>query len=114
MKPGKQRKNIEELPKHQRRKQVAARLTKELAAKYNRRRFTIRKGDKVKILRGTNKGQTGKVTKVDHKTYRITVENVTTKKADGSDTLQPISPSNVMITELDTKDKKRAQSLEGR
>ncbi len=112
MKPGKQRKKIEELPKHARRKQMSARLSKELSEKYKRRNFRIRKGDRVRIMRGKHKGKEAKVTKVLLKDYKVLLEGITYKKKDGTEKQVPISPSNLMIIELDLSDKRRVEALE--
>ncbi len=112
MKPGKQRKRIEELPKNKRRKQVSARLSKELSSKYKRRNFPLRKGDKVKILRGKHKNKEAKVQKISLKDYKAFLEGITIKKKDGTEKPLPISPSNLQIIELDLSDKKRVEALE--
>ena len=60
-KPKKQRKYQYNAPLHIRNKLVSSRLSKELAKKYGARNITLKKGDKVKIMRGQFSGKTGKV-----------------------------------------------------
>lgn len=110
--PRKQRKFIYNAEHHLRRKMVSAHLSKELRDKYQRRSFPVRKGDEVQIMRGKFKGKKGKVVKVDYKKYRIYIEGITIKKADGTERLFPIHPSNTMIINLDLSDKKRVEALE--
>ena len=112
MKPGKQRKKVEELPKHARHKQMSVHLSKELTEKYNKRNFPIRKGDKVKVVRGKQKGKEAKVMKVLLKKYKVLLEGVTFKKKDGTEEMLPVSPSNLVLTELDLTDKRRADALQ--
>ncbi len=107
----KQRKYIYNAPLHVRRKLMSAHLSKELREKYKRRSFPIKKGDKVKVMRGNYKGLEGKVVDVDYKNYRIFVEGATLKRNDGTTVLYPIHPSNVMIIELDLSDKAREEAL---
>ncbi len=97
---------------HERHKLLHATLSKDLRKKYGKRAVRIRKGDKVKILRGDFKGHVGKVVEVDMKRLRIHVEGVTRKKADGTEVYIPIHPSNVMIVELGEVDEVRKKILE--
>lgn len=111
-KPRKQRKWRIEAPLNKRQKMVASTLSEELRAKYKRRSAQIRKGDKVKIMRGDFTGTIGEVTAVNLKDYTIHVAGVTVKKADGTEKPKPISPSNVKIIELALDDKERRAALE--
>jgi len=106
-KPSKQRKYIYNAPIHIRRKLLAAHLSKELREKYKRRSLPVRKGDKVKVMRGKFRGTIGSIERVDMKKYRIYVDNVWIKKKDGSKVKVPIHPSNLMIVELNLSDKRR-------
>ncbi|MCF3653694.1 MAG: 50S ribosomal protein L24 [Aigarchaeota archaeon] len=109
--PRKQRRFLYNAPKHRLPKLLSAHLSPELREKYKRRSFPVRVGDKVKILRGEFKGIEGKVTGVDRERQMIYVENVTIKKADGSNVPRPIHVSNVMITELNLDDEYRKRAL---
>ena len=109
--PRKQRKRLYNAPLHKLPKLMSAHLSPELREKYGRRSFPVRVGDRVKILRGEFKGVEGKVTKVDRERQMVYVENVTTKKADGTTVQRPIHVSNVMITELNLDDEYRKQAL---
>ncbi|MCS7364256.1 MAG: 50S ribosomal protein L24 [archaeon GB-1867-035] len=111
-KPKKQRKAQFKAPFHKRHKMMAAPLSPELRAKYDRRSLPVRKGDTVIILRGDYAGYEGKVLKVDLKNFRIHVEGVTRRKADGTIIPVPIHPSKVMITKLDLSDRRRREKLE--
>jgi len=111
-KPGKQRKWRFNAPLHRRRKMVTSPLSKELRQKYKRRTLPVRKGDKVRLMRGDFKGNTGEVTRVSLKAYKIYMDGITIKKADGTDVERAIDPSNVMITDLFMDDKERRDVLE--
>jgi large subunit ribosomal protein L24 len=90
---------------------MSAHLSLSLMEKYGKRALPLRKGDTVKILRGDYKGMEGKVTKVDLKRLRVTVDGVTKEKADGTTVHVPIAPSNLLITKLNLEDKWRSQRL---
>jgi large subunit ribosomal protein L24 len=88
-------------------------LEKKLADKYKLRSVQLRKGDTIKVLRGDFRDREGKVAKVNLKAGSIEVDGVTVHKADGSEVARPIHPSNVIVTKLEVKDKRRMSKLEG-
>ncbi len=112
--PRKQRKAYFNAPLHARQKLVTAPLSRELREKYGVRRLPVRKGDKVKIMRGDFSGHVGEVVRVDLKRVAIYVDGVTIKKADGTPVFRPIHPSNVMIVELKLDDEWRRKIIERR
>jgi len=109
--PRKQRKYRHNAPLHIKSKFLHVHLSKELRAKYGRRCIRIRKGDKVVILRGDNKKHAGRVEEVNVKKSYVFVEKVEQTRKDGSKSLKQLEPSNLMIIELDTSDKKRMKKL---
>jgi large subunit ribosomal protein L24 len=109
--PRKQRKYRYNAPVHVRRKFLSGHLSKELRTRYNRRSIPLRSGDKVKVLRGSHKGHTGKVDRLDIKNTKVFVTGIEIIKKDGSKVTPSISPSNLMVTELRLGDKKREASL---
>ncbi len=106
-KPKKQRKKLVKMPLHQRKKLVSAHLSKELREKYKKRAMPIRKGDTVTIMRGSFKGKTGKVIRVDLKKARVYVEGIVRKKTDGKEINIPLNASNLMIIALNESDEVR-------
>lgn len=65
----------------------------------------------MKVLRGDFTGVEGKVTAINNKTLRVTMEGITREKADGTQKPVPVSPSKLVITKLNTDDKWRIQRL---
>ncbi|MBD3263079.1 50S ribosomal protein L24 [Candidatus Woesearchaeota archaeon] len=110
--PRKQRKYRANAPLHVRRKIMSAHLSKDLGKKYKKRSFPVRKGDKVKVLRGKHKGTIGKIEEIDRKRYKVFVQGAEKKKKEGQKIRHPLSPSNLLILSLDTSDKKRVKALE--
>lgn len=106
-KPEKQRKKIKEMPLHQRKKIVSAHLSKELKEELKRRSLPVRKGDTVKIVRGSFKGKSGKVSKVNVRKGFVYIEKIVRKKANGAEVQVPINASNLIITSLERSDEKR-------
>lgn len=105
--PRKQRKTMYTLPLHRRRKKLSAKLSTEMRKKYGVKSIMVRKGDKVRIVRGSHRKKEGNVTGVRLKNGKITVEKVTMKKADGTEIPVPIDCSNVIVIEVDTSDRRR-------
>jgi len=109
--PRKQRKMLYQAPSHIRYKHFSAPLSPSLKTSHNVDSLPVRSGDTVRVMRGDRKGLEGKVTRVDKKTYKISVEGVTREKVDGTTTFVPIHPSKVMITSLNLDDKWRRETL---
>ncbi len=107
IKPGKQRKYRANAPLHIKKTFLAAHLSKELRTKHKTRSITLRKGDTVKIMRGQYRGKTGKIQRINIKQEIAFIEGIEFKKRDGTKSIYPINTSNLMITELNTEDKRR-------
>ncbi len=105
--PRKQRKYQYQAPKHVRGKLLSAHLSKELRQKYKCRSIRLRKGDKVKIVRGEFRGKEGKIERVDLKKSRVYLAQIEISKKDGSKVRPPIPASNLVILELEANDKRR-------
>lgn len=105
--PRKQRKYVANAPIHIKRKRLSVNLSKDLRKKIGKRNIIVRKGDKVKIMRGKFKGKTGKIEKVFTKLSKVFVEGINVKKQEGSMVNVKLTPSNLQIIELYEDDKKR-------
>jgi large subunit ribosomal protein L26e len=70
-------------PSSIRRKIMSCHLSKDLKTKYDVRSIPVRKGDTVKVMRGTLKDREGKVTTVYRKKWCIHVEKLTREKTNG-------------------------------
>jgi large subunit ribosomal protein L24 len=106
-KPNKQRLKLFNLSLHEKSKMMNVHLSSDLIKKYSTRSLRVRKGDKVKVISGQHKKKTGKVEKVDLKNFKVTINGIEIIKKDGSKSYYKFHPSNLMITELDTSDKRR-------
>ena len=108
----KQRKYRYKAPLHIRHKFVAANLSKELRKRYYRRNLPLRKGDAVKIMRGSFKKKTGKISNVNLRNLKVFIEGIQQSKRDGTKVNVPFEPSNLQIIELNLEDKKRMEIIE--
>ncbi|MBE6498425.1 MAG: 50S ribosomal protein L24 [Methanobrevibacter sp.] len=108
--PRKQRKALYNAPAHARGKHLSASLSKDLREKVGKRSLPLRTGDKVRVLRGDFAGQEGEVLTVDYGSYKVTIEEVTLSKPDGTATFLPVDPSNLVIIDADLSDDKRLKN----
>ena len=108
--PRKQRKALYNAPAHARGKHLSASLSKDLRADLGTRSLPLRTGDKVRVVRGDFKGHEGEVLSVDYGSYKVTVEEVTLSKPDGTATFLPVDPSNVIIIDANLKDDRRIKN----
>jgi large subunit ribosomal protein L24 len=103
----KQRKYRYNAPLHIQSKFMGLHLSKELRKRYGTRSFVIRKGDEVKVLRGSFRGKTGKIGNVDIKKGRVTIDGLQNKKKDGTKINVYFNASNLIAISLNTDDKMR-------
>lgn len=105
--PRKQRKYRQNAPLHTRHKFMSAHLSPALRKQFGRRSVPVRKGDEVKVMKGSSAGMTGTVDRSDLSKIKVYVGGITVKKVDGSEVMKALEPSNLMITKLDLEDKMR-------
>jgi large subunit ribosomal protein L24 len=112
--PRKQRKAQANAPLHVRHRMVSCHLARQLMDEYKTRSLPVRKGDTVKIVRGSEgiKGVETKVSEVDLKRRKLILDGITIAKADGTQKARPVDPSNCIITKLDLSDPIRKSKLE--
>jgi large subunit ribosomal protein L24 len=105
--PRKKRKRLHEMHLHQKAKLVRAHLSKELRKQLGKRSIRVKKGDKVKILRGRFKGVSGKVVEVDLRDARVFVEGAIVKNQRGKEKFFPIPASKLLVLELEKRQLKQ-------
>ncbi len=105
--PRRQRKYLANAPLHARQKLVSVHLSKDLRKQYGRRSLPVRKGDEVKVLRGSHSGLKAKVSDVNVAKIRIYLEGQLRNKAAGKKAAIPFHPSNLLLTDAKLGDKKR-------
>lgn len=94
-------------------------LSNDLVEKYGIRKFGVRKGDIVRIVKGDSDkdeklnivGKEAKVVKVLRKERKIVVENVNVAKADGKMKPRKLDPSSLIIVKIELEDAKRKEKL---
>jgi large subunit ribosomal protein L24 len=107
VKARKQRRAERMMPQHQAGRLMHSTLSKTLRKLYHARALRVKTGDSVKVMRGSFAGKEGKVDRVDMKRRAIFIDKIEVTKKDGSKARSPVHPSNIMITDLSTDDKKR-------
>lgn len=107
--PRKQRKYRANAPLHLKKKFVSVNLSKELRVKEGKRNIQIKKGDKVKIMKGKYKGKQGKILEVNLSFSKIYVEGIQVTKQDNSKANVKLQPSNLQIIEMTDRFNKKAK-----
>ncbi len=107
-KPKKQRRAFHKMPMHKRQKSISATLSKPLRKSLGKRSLSLRKGDQVRVMRGKHKGTEAKVASVNYMKMQVFLEKLMIKKADGTEKALPLHASNLMITDIDKSDARRA------
>jgi large subunit ribosomal protein L24 len=105
--PRKQRKYRHNAPLHVQNNFLNSNLSKDLRKKHDCRSLRVRKGDKVKVMRGQHKGKTGKVDRVSVNFIKVYVTGIDIIRKDGTKSLIALEPSKLQIIELDSSDKRR-------
>ncbi len=109
--PRKQRRESFNASSFGRRRQMTVALSRDLRNRYKRRALPLRKGDTVRIISGSFKGREERVSKVDMRTLRVTLDGVTIKKVDQKLKPLPIRSSHLILTRLNLADAWRREVL---
>ena len=109
--PVKQRRYSKNAPKHVVKKFMSVHLSKDLRKKYSTRNILVRKGDKIKVMRGEFAKKEGRVSRVNYKRRKVYAENIDLIKRAGAKAQVGLQPSNLMIIELNLEDKKRMKKF---
>ncbi len=112
-KPRKQRKFRFTAPLHVKQHFAHAHIEKALKQKLkiSKRSIQISKGDTVKLVKGSKKGLTGKVIRVDLNKSKLYIDSLNKKNAKGKEFNIPININNVYIINLNLNDKLRIKKL---
>lgn len=109
--PRKQRKYRHNAPLHTKHKFLNSNLSKSLRQKHSKRSLPLRKGDEVLVMRGSFRKKKAKVETIDLKKSRVSLENITRTKKDGTKVAVWFNPSSVQIQTLNLDDKARIKKL---
>ncbi len=114
--PRKQRKSHFKAEYHIRNRKMTAPLSHALREKYGVRRLPIHRNDKVTVFKNKSLDEEikGKVIRVLPQRYAVHIEGHSKEKADGTIVSFPVHPSNIVITSLNLRDKKRRAIIQRR
>ncbi len=113
--PRVQRKRLYEASVLRRHKLLGAHVDPDLVGKSKLRlprALPVRKGDVVRIMRGSFRGKEGKVLRVDSRHGTAVVEGITIEKTDEKKVERPVHASNLMIIKMDDTDAWRRRKYE--
>jgi large subunit ribosomal protein L26e len=75
-------------------------LSKELQEQYKIKALPVRKEDQVLVVRGSKKGQEGKISSVYRLKFAVQVDKLTKEKSNGASVPINVHPSKLVITKL--------------
>lgn len=96
----KQRKAHFSAPSHAKYTLMSAPLSEELQKEHGVQTLPVRRDDTVEVLRGSNKGASGKVNTVYRKKWCLYIEKIQKQSKKGGVIRIPIEASNIRITKL--------------
>ena len=111
-KPRNQRNAVRDVKNHERSKLFSVALDAALQEEWGIKRLPLRKDDYVRVASGEFDGIEGKVLSLNKKTRKVTIEECTLQKKDGSNYYVPISVSKLIITKFASKKNKLDPSRE--
>ena len=102
-KPSKQRNALRKVRNHQVSKLFTVPLDENLQIEWGIKRLPVRKDDSVRIIAGEFVGIEGKVLEIHKKVRKVTIEEATLQKRDGSNYFVPIPVSKLILTKFGEK-----------
>ena len=106
-----QRKALYNAHTAKRRRLMSVPLSKDLRARFHRRALPLRKGDTVRILKGSYEGREERVAKVDRRALAVTLDNVTSKTGESKQTPLPVRTGSLVLVHLNLADPWRRRRL---
>lgn len=106
-----QRRARENAPLHRKSKEIRVHLDQGKFKDVPSKRVTLRKGDTVKIIRGSRSGHEGKVAQIDVKRRKVSIEKALLRKSNNKEVSLWFDPTNLVITKLDLSDPIRKEKF---
>lgn len=110
--PSKQRKYRDNAPLHVKDKIVSANVAPELRDELGTRSIPLRTGDRVKVMRGDEKGKSGIVSRIDRGDEKVYVDGIEVERTDGTVREKALRPSNLQVQALNVEDNRRLEKYE--
>lgn len=100
------RKRLAQAKSEKRKPLLNVHISKDLKKRMKKkmRSLLVRKGDKVRIMRGDFDGKEGKITRVNYGRAIVFVEGISAKNSKGTEIPIPIQPSNLLLLDVNMSD----------
>ncbi|MGP8073272.1 MAG: 50S ribosomal protein L24 [Thermoplasmata archaeon] len=112
--PRRQRRAVYNADTFERRLRMTVPLSRELRSRFHRRSVPLRKGDTVRVMKGSFVGREERVAKIDRRGYTVTLDNVTLKSGEEKLKPLPVRTNHLLIVRLNLADAWRRESLKVR
>ncbi len=112
--PRRQRRAVFEATTAERRHRMTVPLSRELRKRFHRRSVPLRKGDTVRVMKGSYIGREERVQKISRRDYSVTLDNVTLKSGEEKLKPLPIRTNHLLLVRLNLADEWRRETLKVR
>jgi len=112
--PRRQRRAVYNADTFERRLRMTVPLSRELRSRFHIRSVPLRKGDTVRVMKGSFVGREERVAKMDRRSYTVTLDNVTLKSGEEKLKPLPVRTNHLLIVRLNLADAWRRRSLQVR
>jgi large subunit ribosomal protein L24 len=112
--PRRQRRAVYNADTFERRLRMTVPLSRELRKRFHRRSVPLRKGDTVRVMKGSFIGREERVAKIDRRGYSVTLDNVTLKTGEEKLKPLPVRTNHLLIVRLNLADAWRREALKVR
>jgi ribosomal protein uL24 len=112
--PRRQRRAVFNATSSERRRRMTVPLSRELRSRFHRRSVPIRKGDTVRVMKGSYVGREERVARVSRRDYTVTLDNVTLKSGEEKLKPLPIRTNHLLLVRLNLADEWRRETLKVR
>ncbi|MGA8663470.1 MAG: 50S ribosomal protein L24 [Thermoplasmata archaeon] len=112
--PRRQRRAVYNADTFERRLRMTVPLSRELRSRFHVRSVPLRKGDTVRVMKGSFIGREERVAKMDRRSYTVTLDNVTLKTGEEKLKPLPVRTNHLLIIRLNLADAWRRKSLQVR
>jgi large subunit ribosomal protein L24 len=109
MKRDTERKKLALAKKEKKKALLNVHISKDLKKRMKKkmRSLLVRKGDRVRVMRGDMDGKEGKVLRVNYGRAVVFVEGITSKNSKGTEIPMALQPSNLLLLDVNMSDERK-------
>ncbi len=110
--PSKQRKYRDNAPLHVKDKMISANTSEVIREELGTRSIQLKVGDRVRVMRGDEKGKEGIVSDIDREEEKVYVHGIIVERTDGTEREIALRPSNLQVQAMNIEDDMRMEKYD--